>query len=192
MTRARLAAGAAGSRRRVPAAAYTSPVTDAGQLTRRLRSTWGLLLKELSAFGIVGAFCFFLDIGLFQLFYGGLHIGPVLAKLFSTLISMTVAYFRHPHWSFSHRARTGLRREYLLFALVNGVTLLMGLGIVWFVHGPLGQDSALVLQAANIASIALGTAVRYVCYRMWVFPAHGSYPELEAHEARDAALRQTA
>jgi len=156
--------------------------------------TWGLLIKELGAFGIVGAFCFLLDIGLFQLFYGVLSLGPVLAKLLSTLLSMTVAYFGHRHWSFAHRARTGLRREYLLFAVVNGVTLLMGLAIVWFVHGPLGHDSALVLQAANIASIVLGTAVRYVCYRFWVFPAHGSPADLEsaAHQAREAALRQTA
>ena len=173
-------------RRRV--AAYTSPVTDAGQLTRRLRSTWRLLLKELSAFGIVGAFCFLLDIGLFQLFYGGLHIGPVLAKLFSTLISMTVAYFGHRHWSFSHRARTGLRREYVLFTLVNGITLLMGLAIVWFVHGPLGQDSALVLQAANVGSIALGTLLRFVCYRRWVFPARDVWPVASPPER----LHQTA
>jgi putative flippase GtrA len=169
-------------------------VTDGSQLTRRLRSTWGVLLKELGAFGVVGAFCFVLDIALFQLFYGGLHIGPVLAKLLSTLVSMTVAYFGHRHWSFSHRARTGLRREYMLFAVVNGVTLLIGLAIVWFVHGPLGQDSALVLQAANIASIALGTAIRYVSYRRWVFPAHAPGPEGEhaAQQAREAALRQTA
>jgi hypothetical protein len=29
-----------------------------------------------------------------------------------------------------------------------------------------------VLQAANIASICLGTVIRYLSYRAWVFPAH--------------------
>ena len=37
------------------------------------------------------------------------------SKLLATLVSMTVAYVAHRYWSFSHRARTGLRREYLLF-----------------------------------------------------------------------------
>jgi putative flippase GtrA len=149
-------------------------VTDPGWLPRRLRTTWRLLLKELSAFGVVGACCFVLDVGLFQLLYGVLGTGAVLAKLVSTLVSTTVAYFGHRYWSFSHRARTGLRREYVLFALVNGLTLLLGLGIVAFVRYPLGQEHALVLQAANVFSIGLGTVIRYLAYRQWVFPAHGS------------------
>jgi putative flippase GtrA len=65
-----------------------------------------------------------------------------------------------------------VRREYVLFALINGVTLLLGLAVVAFVRYPLHQEHALVLQAANIASIVLGTVVRYLSYRRWVFPAH--------------------
>ena len=84
---------------------------------------------------------------------------------------MTVAYLGHRYWSFSHRAHTGLPREYLLFAVVNGVTLVLGLAIVAFVRYPLGQESALVLQVANVASIGLGTVIRYLSYRRWVFPA---------------------
>jgi putative flippase GtrA len=140
-------------------------------VTRRAGTTWRLLLKEVSAFGVVGAACFVLDVGLFQLLYAHLGVGAVVAKLVSTLVSMTAAYFGHRHWSFSHRARTGLRREYLLFALINGLTLLQGLAIVAFVRYVLDQESALVLQAANVASIALGTVVRYLSYRRWVFPS---------------------
>jgi putative flippase GtrA len=168
-------------------------VTDSGSLTRRLSSTWRLLAKELSAFGIVGICCFFLDIGLFQLLYGGLAVGAILAKFLSTVVSMTVAYFAHRYWSFSHRARTGLRREYLLFAVVNGLTLLLGLAVVAFVRYPLHQEHALVLQAANVASIVLGTAIRYLCYRRWVFPAHDSpHAEANRHKAGEAALGHTA
>ena len=43
--------------------------------------------------------------------------------------------------------------------------------LVALVRYPLGQDGALVLQIANIGSIALGTVIRYLCYRRWVFPA---------------------
>ena len=140
----------------------------------RLRGTWRLLLKELSAFGVVGAVCFALDLGLFQVLYTGAGVGAVLAKLTSTVVSTTVAYVGHRYWSFSHRARTGVRREYVLFAVVNGLTLALGLAMVAFARYGLGQESALVLQAVNVVSIGLGTVIRYLCYRQWVFPAHDS------------------
>ena len=136
-----------------------------------------MLVRELAAFGVVGACAFVLDVGLFQLLYAGLGTHAVTSKLISTLVSMTFAYVGHRHWSFSHRARTGLRREYLLFALVNGVTLLLGMAIVGVVSGPLGQSSVLVLQAANVGSIAVGTVIRFLAYRRWVFPARLTDPE---------------
>jgi putative flippase GtrA len=135
------------------------------------RQAWRLLLKELSAFGVVGAFCFVLDLGLFQLLYASAGMGAVSSKLVSTVVSMTVAFLGHRFWSFSHRARTGVRREYTLFAVINGTTLGLGLAIVAFVRYPLGQEHALVLQAANVVSIAVGTVIRYLAYRRWVFPA---------------------
>jgi putative flippase GtrA len=140
----------------------------------RIARTWRLLLKEISAFGVVGAVCFVLDVGLFQVLYVHAGVDAVLAKLISTLVSTTAAYVGHRHWSFSHRARTGLRREYSLFVAINGITLLLGLLIVWLVRYPLAQEGALVLQLANIGSIALGTVLRFLAYRRWVFldPAH--------------------
>jgi putative flippase GtrA len=134
------------------------------------------VLRELSAFSTVGAACFVLDVALFGLLYAQVGVGAVTAKLVSTLVSMTAAFLGHRFWSFARRARTGLRREYLLFLVINGLTLLMGLAIVAFVRYPLGQQETLVLQLANIASIALGTAVRYVAYRRWVFPAPTAAP----------------
>jgi putative flippase GtrA len=143
-----------------------------------------MLLRELSAFGVVGAVSFALDLLVFQVLYGHLGVGAVTAKLVSTLVSMTAAYLGHRYWSFAHRARTGLRREYLLFAAINGLTLLLGLAIVAFVRYPLGQDSALVLQAANVASTVVGTVIRYLSYRRWVFPA--TEPGASATEPTDA------
>jgi putative flippase GtrA len=142
----------------------------------RLSRSWRLVLKELSAFGVVGGVCFLIDVGLFQVLYAHLGTGAVTAKFVSTVVSMTVAYIGHRYWSFSHRARTGVRREYVLFAVINGATLVLGLGIVALVRYPLGQDGALVLQVANLASIFLGTLIRYFSYRRWVFPAHESAP----------------
>ena len=162
----------------------TGPRTLAG----RLGSTWRLLAKEVGAFGIVGVVCFLVDVGLYQVCYAYLGIGAVTAKLLSTLVSMTLAYFAHRYWSFSHRARTGVRREYLLFAAVNGSTLLFGLAVVWFVAYPLDQHSVLVLQIANVTSIVLSTVLRYLAYRLWVFPAHAPEEPLPREASPQARI----
>jgi putative flippase GtrA len=154
------------------ACVYPGDMTEEPATTPRPRSRAQLLVKELSAFGSVGAVCFLIDIGLFQLLYAHVGAGAVTAKLGSTLVSTTAAYIGHRYWSFSHRARTGVRREYTLFAVINTVTLLLGLAIVAGVRYGLDQDGALVLQVANIGSIVVGTLVRYLTYRQWVFPAH--------------------
>ncbi|MGY1635027.1 GtrA family protein [Geodermatophilus sp. SYSU D00742] len=141
-------------------------------LRGRFASRWRLLLRELSAFGVVGAVCFLIDVGLFQLLYS-VGVDPVSAKLGATLVSLTAAFLGHRFWSFGHRARTGLGREYLRFGLVNALTLGLGLAVIAVVRYPLGQESSLVLQAANICSIAAGTVIRFTVYRRWVFPAAG-------------------
>jgi putative flippase GtrA len=146
-------------------------VSRTGSLPDRLGTTWRLLVKELSAFGVVGAVCFVIQIGCFQLLYAHLGVGAVTSNLVATVVSMTAAYLGHRYWSFSHRARTSVGREYVLFAAINTVTLVLGLAIVALVRYPLGQDSALVLQIANVGSIGIGTVVRYLGYRRWVFTA---------------------
>jgi putative flippase GtrA len=169
-----------------------SAVVPGGALRERLRTTWRVLLKELSAFGVVGAVCFAIDVGLFQYLYGHAGVDAVNAKLLSTVASTTLAFVGHRYWSFSHRARTGVRREYTLFIVVNGLALALGLAIIAVVRYPLGQESALVLQVANLVSIGLGTVLRYFCYRRWVFPAHGSPAAVQAATRREAGSSSAA
>ena len=128
-------------------------------------------IRELLTFGLVGGACSVVDLLLFQLLYTQLGAGALGAKLGATAVSTTLAFLAHRSWSFVHRSRPGLRREYSVFVLVNVVTLVIGLAIVALVRYPLGQQSALVLQLANIVSIGVGTALRYLSYRRWVFPA---------------------
>jgi putative flippase GtrA len=150
-----------------------------------------MLLRELSAFGVVGGVCFVVDLSLFQLLYAHVGAGAMTSKLVATLVSMTLAYVGHRFWSFSHRARTGLRREYTLFFVVNGVTLLLGLLLVGVVRYPLGQDGSLTLQVTNVVSIAIGTVIRFLCYRRWVFVAQDA-PAAIAHRAAVSRRRDIA
>jgi putative flippase GtrA len=153
------------------------PTTD---VRSTFGGTWRVLVKELSAFGVVGTVCFVLDLALFQLLYVSGSLGAVTAKLVATLVSMTMAFLGHRYWSFAHRRRTSLRRGYLRFALINAVTLGLGLAIVATVRYPLGQEGVLALQVANVASIAVGTTARWLAYRAWVFPAHQEERPAEA------------
>jgi putative flippase GtrA len=149
--------------------------------------TYRLLVKELSAFGVVGAVCFVLDVGLFQLLYAHVGLGAVTAKLLATVVSMSVAYLAHRYWSFSHRARRGVGREYFVFALLNGATLAISLAAVAFVRYPLGQDGSLALQVTNVGAIAVGTVIRFLGYRRWVFVRHDHPAALgPARTAQDA------
>jgi putative flippase GtrA len=153
-------------------------------LRSRLRTTWRLLLKEISAFGVVGAVAFVVDIGLFQLLYASAGVDAVIAKVVSTLVAMTLAYLGHRFWSFSHRVHARPGRQSLVFALINGVTLALGAGVIWLVRYPLGQESVLVVQLANLATIALGTVIRYLGYRRWVFTEPVSVAEQKAEPVR--------
>ena len=129
------------------------------------------LLRELGAFGVVGGVCFVVDLTVFQLLYAVLGAGAVTSKLTAGLVATTLAFLGHRSWSFARRRRTGLRRQYSLFLMINGATLLLSLTIVAVVRYPLAQESPLVLQAANVTAIGVGTALRWLTYRLWVFPA---------------------
>jgi len=140
-------------------------------VSRVLGGARSTLVRELGAFGVVGAVGFALDVALFQVLYTVADLGAVTAKLLAGLASTTFAFAAHRNWSFAHRAQLTVGRGYALFLAVNAATLLLTLGVVAFVRHVLHQEDVLVLQAANVASIGAGTAVRFLAYRRWVFPA---------------------
>ncbi|WP_235928205.1 GtrA family protein [Goekera deserti] len=145
-------------------------MTSPGAVVQHRSRPWKRLLNEIGPFGVVGGVALLIDLGMFQVFYAVAGWGAVTSTGLSTLVSTTAAFVGHRYWSFSHRARTGVRREYLLFAVVNGATLLISLGVVAVVRYPLGQESAAVLTGAKFASIAIGTVLRFIAYKVWVFP----------------------
>ena len=136
-------------------------------LREHLRSSWRILLKEVSAFGVIGAVAFVIDIGLFALL--AKH-GALKAKFVSTIASTTFAYFGNRHWSFSHRARTSIGRETSFFFGINLVTLVFSeLAIALFVYGFDYAHTSTMVFAVNIATIGLGTAFRFWAYKRFVF-----------------------
>jgi putative flippase GtrA len=151
-------------------------------LVGKLGTTWRILAKELSAFGVVGFLNLFVDIGLFNLLHGGLGLGPTTSTVLSTAVATTCAYFMNRHWSFSHRARTGLAREYTLFFGLNGIALLMGIAVLDFVYYALGHTDPAWTNLAKIIGIGFGTIFRFWAYKRWVFLAPDTAAEITGAE----------
>ncbi len=156
------------------------PETDPATRSR-LRSLWAriygpfeALAREVAKFGIVGAISFVIDVGLFNilLYAGPLEGKPLTAKVVSVAVATTFAYFGNRFWTFRHRGRTNMGREYALFFLLNGVAMVIAVACLWVSHYLLGLDSALADNiSANVIGLALGTLFRFWSYRKWVFPA---------------------
>jgi putative flippase GtrA len=129
----------------------------------------GHLIRELMKFGVVGAVAFAVDIGLFNLL---LHLTdkPLTSKTLSTVVATTVAYLGNRYWTFRHRSRSGVRREYTLFFLFNGVGLVIALACLAISHYLLGFTSRLADNiAANVVGLVLATTFRFWSYRRFVF-----------------------
>lgn len=143
-------------------AAYSRPVN----FVRRLRDRWHALIRELTKFGIIGVLNTALD---FAVWNAVLFIGPIKAQVVSTLISATSSYFMNRHWTFRHRARSGLRREYLLFFGFNAVGLVITAGILGVATYAFGVENVAALNVVKLCAIAVATAFRFWAYRRWVF-----------------------
>ena len=120
-------------------------------------------------FGVVGSLAFLVDLGVFNLL---LHLSdkPLTSKTLSTVVATTVAYAGNRTWTFRRRTRSGVRREYVLFFLLNGVGLLIALTCLAVSHYLLDFTSRLSDNiAANVVGLVLGTTFRFWSYRRWVF-----------------------
>lgn len=144
-------------------------------LIDRVRDSVSMLLREIAKFGIVGSCAFIIDVGLFNILMfgpGPLNDKPLTAKAVSVIAATTFAYFGNRFWTFRHRGRTHMGREYVLFFALNGIAMLIALSCLWFSHYALGLDSPIADNiSANVIGLSLGTLFRFWSYRKWVFPA---------------------
>lgn len=147
-------------------AGHAEPAPDAG-LNARLRSSWRLLAKELTAFGFIGALAFGIDLGIFAALSP--H-GALKAKCVSTIVSTLFAYFGNRYLSFSHRARTSLGREATYFFGINLIWLgVSELIIALFVYPLHYGHASHTVFLVNVGTVLLGTAFRYWAYKRFVF-----------------------
>lgn len=135
---------------------------------RRVRA----LLDEFAKFGTVGALSFALDVTVFNVL---LHLAPdrpLVAKAVATVLAATNAFVLNRHWSFRRRTRSTVRREAVLFAVVNGVGLVIALSVLAVSRYVLGLSGPVADNlAANGVGLVLGSAFRFWAYRRYVWTA---------------------
>jgi putative flippase GtrA len=131
------------------------------------------LVHELGKFGIVGAVAYVIDTAVFVVLV--LRLESLTAKTIATLIAATVAFLGNRFWTWRHRVRSGLAREYGLYFLFNTVGLAIALAVLAFSHYALGAVWPIFTTpladviAANVIGLAAGTIFRFWSYRRFVF-----------------------
>lgn len=136
-------------------------------LIDHVRGSWRILLKEIAAFGAVGAIGLVIDLGLFNLLFSD---GQVTAKAISTTVATVVTYFGNRYLSFSHRARSKLGREAGYFFLINVIALIFSLLIIAIFSYPLHfKHHLVVMNVVNLFTIGIGTIFRFWAYKRFVF-----------------------
>ena len=137
---------------------------------------------ELGRFGVVGIAGIFVNLAVFNL----LRLGPlsedttflgeqdrvVTAKVIATLVSIVFAWVAHRQWTFRGLRTHKPVRELLVFGLVNLIAIVAEAGVVAISHYVLAFTSLAADNIASLIGIGLGTVLRYVGYKVFVFTDH--------------------
>ncbi|MEU5883169.1 GtrA family protein [Spirillospora sp. NPDC047279] len=140
-------------------------------LVANLYRRFAHLVHELMKFGSVGAIAFVITIGLSNVLHSesGFGMGPLTSNALATVVATTFAYLANRYWTFRHRDRTGIGREYVLFFALNGVGLVITQLFIGFTHYVLDLTGPIPYNAALIVGTGVATLFRFWSYKKWVF-----------------------
>lgn len=143
---------------------------------RALYTRFRHIFAEVTKFGLVGAANFFVDIAIYNLCASVFGLGPLTSKTISATIATTSAFFGNRYWTWRHRPRTNLAREYVMYFLMNAIGLAIALACLGFSYYVLGEYWPGIFKtplanniSGNIIGNVLGTLFRFLAYRRWVF-----------------------
>jgi len=134
---------------------------------------------ELGRFGVVGFAGVVLNLAIFN----WLRLGPlsedstflgqqdrvVTAKVIATVVSVIFAWAAHRWWTFRGQRTHHPARELIIFGMVNLVAIVSEAGVLALSHYALKFTSLEADNLASVLGIGVGTVLRYVGYKVFVF-----------------------
>ena len=153
---------------------------------RSLYAAVRVLVHEIAKFGVVGAAAYVITVVISNaLRFGPTKLGPITSLGIAMIVAATFSYFANRHWTWRHKERQGLAREYSLFILLSAIGFAITevpVGISEYVlhlHSPLAYNIS-----GNLVGTGLGTIWRFWSFKRWVFLEPEPYAtEDAAHEA---------
>ena len=131
------------------------------------------LIHEFAKFAVIGVTGVFITNAVYDLMCLHLGLRPVTATTIATVVAAVFTYLGNRYWSFRTRLRTGVMREIVVFASLNGAGLLIQDAAVAFNYYVLGlrHDKLAGFIALN-TGIVLATLFRFWSYRrfVWIAP----------------------
>jgi putative flippase GtrA len=92
------------------------------------------------------------------------------AKVVSTSLAIIFNWLGNRSWTFRHERHTHIVREFVEFVAASLLGMGVSLACLWFTHYVLNLTSLLADNiSGNIIGLGLGTIVRFVLYRYWVW-----------------------
>ena len=153
---------------------------------RKFYGAFGGLIHEIAKFGVVGAVAYVITVGISNfLRFGPLRLGPITSLGIAMVVAATFSYFANRHWTWRHKERQGLGREYSLFIGLSIVGFALTELPVGFSEYVLGLHSPLAYNVSgNLIGTGIGTVWRFWSFKRWVFlEPEPERTEDAAHEA---------
>lgn len=151
-----------------------SPADLSATLTLKRRWLPGVL--QLLKFGVVGGVGVVVNFAVFNALWltvfnpATMPHGPLLATVVATLVAIVVNWLGNRFWAFASDRQRNTAREGLEFFLASLVGMCVPLACIGVSRYLLGFHSLLADNiATNVVGLALGTLVRYVLYKFWVY-----------------------
>ena len=129
------------------------------------------MLPEIFKFLVVGGLGTVIDLGGAAVLHSAYHFEPLAAKAVSVTLATAFTYLGSRFWTFKERENQSVRREAVLFLVLNVVGLLIAEAVIGLVTYVMGLRGPLEYNAASFIGTGLGTIFRFWAYRKWVFLA---------------------
>lgn len=153
---------------------------DPERLRARVPERLRARVVEMARFLVVGGVAFVVDMGLFNLLMFGpgrvLEHKSTTANVISIAVATLVSWVGNRHWTFAAGRTDRQVRELLVYGAINALAALVPVATVALWRYGLHYDSQLALNAAKVTGIVLGTILRYVGYKLWVFTGPSGTP----------------